>query len=474
LRHISCRKSKSFALALLILLQPVLPYASLAAQPVSSVNEAAQLVPLVEPGSIKQEYARLTKKILLSGIELERFSLNFRLESAKQPKFRRLRYFATQEAGAGCGLAFEIIADDQFGKGRRRPLQVSKPALHGALATVTTGSIIASAGSCLELGSNMLQSFKNKRHGYDFKAANKYVVSKLKQIDELLAQREALVAAHPDFPGQERAVIEGRILQDMRSSFLNEYSHFNADTKSYLALQNTFFFLNAVYNAVGAVGAGVAYKAVATPHLNGTANILFIASGGMASVAPMLSSLVAKLVRKEALDSLAKDLKEKPNFDAAAFAVHCKALEDLPPIGEGSVISTVPATQRLAIYTQSNDLFHKQLENETKTMRKLEKVAIQTSLLGPIIGSQLMTQGILGTYGYYHYPIQPRKQLNQFYYGAVVGTVGTSMAVVGNVAWLLSSMSYVHRLEKKKQLPTQLIHERLNHLDEIEKVVLTI
>jgi uncharacterized protein YgiB involved in biofilm formation len=125
----------------------------------------------------------------------------------------------------------------------------------------------------------------------------------------------------------------------------------------------------------------------------------------------------------------------------------------------------------LAIYTQSDNLFRKQLDSETKTMRKLDKVAIQTSLLGPVIGGQLMTQGILGTIGYYKYTVRPRKQISQYYYGSIVGTVGTSMAVVGNAAWLLSSLSYEHKLAKKKQLPVQLIQERLSHLDDLEKTV---
>jgi hypothetical protein len=429
---------------------------------------------LTSSANFSQEYTGVTKKILLVGIELERFSLNFRMESARQPKFRRLRYFLAQETGAACGLAFEVVGDDQFGKGRRRPLQVSKPALHGALATAMTGSIIAGSGSCLELGSNLLQSIKNKRHGYDHRTANKYVVAKLKEIDQLLAQREAIVASHSDIPGYERAVVEGRILHEMRNCFVNEYSHFNADTASYLAFQNLFFLLNASYNAVGAVGAGVAYKAVNTPRLNGPANILFIVSGGMAAVSPLVSSLGGKLVRKQASDSLAKELIEKPNFDAGAFAAQCKKLEELPPVGEGSLIPSLPATQRLALYTQSDDLFQKQIESETKTMRKLEKVAVQTSLLGPVIGGLLMTQGILGTYGYYNYTIRPRKQINQYFYGSVVGTVGTSMAVVGNAAWLLSSYSYEHRLSKKKELPVQLIKERLEHLDDVEKTVVAL
>jgi hypothetical protein len=190
----------------------------------------------------------------------------------------------------------------------------------------------------------------------------------------------------------------------------------------------------------------VAYKAVDVPKYNGPANILFTVSGAMASVSPLISTAVSKVVRKQAEHSLAKELHEKPNFDSTAFAAHCKQLQELAPESEGRLIPSLPATQRLAMYTQSDQLFAKQLESETTTMRKLNKIALQTSILGPAIGGQLMTQGILGTIGYYKYTVEPRKQINRYYQGAVVGTVGTSMAVVGNAAWLLSSISYEHRL----------------------------
>ena len=104
-------------------------------------------------------------------------------------------------------------------------------------------------------------------------------------------------------------------------------------------------------------------------------------------------------------------------------------------------------------------------------MRRNEKVALQNNLLAPVIGGQLMTQGILGCVGSYRYNLQPRKQLSMFYRGAIVGTVGTSMATVGNAVSLLSSLSYEHRLSKEKKLPAQLIKARLEHLEEVEKAV---
>ena len=422
-------------------------------------------------GSLSQQYTDITKKILLGGIDLERFSLHFRTESGKQPKLRRLRYFAAQETGAACGLAFEVVGDEQFGIGRNHPLQVNKLDLHRALATATIGSTVAGSGSCLELALNAMQAVKNKKHGYDHHTANITMIGKLKHVDALLAEREAMVAAHSDQPGYERAVAEGKILKEARKCFIDEYARFSADTAGYGTFQNLFFALNAGYNAIGAAGAGVAYRAVKTPHLNGSANILFAISGAMAAVSPGISSLAGKYVRQHTFDSLSKQLGERPSFDPEAFTAECNKLKELPPIAEGSLIPSLPATERLALYTQSDKLFREQFDNETHVMRRLEKVALENSVLGPVIGGQLMTQGILGTVGYYRYTLRPRKQLNMYYGGSVVGTVGTSMAVVGNAAWFASSLAYEHKLSKENRLPRQLIEARLKHLDELEKTV---
>ena len=402
-----------------------------------------------DPIAFSNQYTKLTKDILLAGIELERFSLNFRMESAKQPKFRKLRYFAAQEAGAAGLLAFETTGVDQFGKARKHPLQLNKSALHRALATATTTSSIASASSAFELGVNIVQMIKNKQHGYDPKSATKYVRAKMDTIDALLKQREALVALNSESPAYARAMAEGKVLHEVRSAFVNEYTHFNADTRAYLAYQNLFYALNASYNGVGAVAASIAYRAVDRPHLNGTGNILFIVSGGLATVTPIICQSIGNYTRLHASSSVKRELGAEP-FDINQFALDCKNLQTFDNSNSGTLIATLPATERFAIYGQSRELFTAQLDSETKQMRKLEKVALQTTYLGPVIGSLLMTQGILGTNGYYRYPLRIRKQITQYYYGSICGTIGSSMALVGNAASILGTLSYEHKLSKQK------------------------
>lgn len=418
-----------------------------------------------------RRYTQLTKKIMLSGIEMERYSLKYRLANSRQPRFRRLRYFLGQETGAACGLAFEIVDTEETRKGKRNPLKISQPALKRGLTTAMVGSTIAGAGSAFELTANLAHGIKMRKEGYGSKAANEFIASHLKEIDALLAEREALVSSQPNHPAHERAVVEGRVLACMRDAFVQEYAEFYANTKGYHAFQNSFFLLNSGYNAVTAVAAGYGLGGVSQPKYNGTTNILFIVAGAMASASPVISTATGIMVRKCAKRSLQKKLNETPDFKLSDLSEQQRLLEQMLPGAQGSLMPSLPATARAAMYTQSNQLFQKQFNAETRTARHLEKVALQTSELGPVIGSTLMTQGILGTVGVYKYPTRPRKQLALLYDGAIVGTVGTSMAVVGNAAWLLMSWSYERRLKKQNRLPAQLIEQRLQHLDELESTV---
>jgi len=433
------------------------------AQDISSVSETTS--------DFSTKYTAVTKKILQNAVEIERFSLNYRLETLKQPKFRKLRYFLCQEAGAAGGLAFEITALNEYGKGRKRPLTFDKDRFGNGLKATMTTSIIAGSGSAFELANNTWLGLQRREKGFDSKSAKKFVVDKLASIDELLAERERLVAANKDHPAYERAVTEGQIFSDLRNSFINEFGHFYVDSRSAQTMQNTFYALNAGYNAIGATAAGVGYRALSRPKFTGTSNILFIVSGGLAGVTPLLSTASGMVMKKYSQHQINRDLPLRGKFDRAELSSKLKLLEAARSHDQGSLMPTLSATERLGLYSDSQELFTKQLDNELKVIRRLDKVALQTNLLAPPIGGLLMTQGILGTYAYYEQKGQVRKQLSSNYKGAVAGTVGTSLSLVGNLGWLVTSMAYEHSLKKKNQLPSQLIQERLHHLDDVEKIL---
>jgi len=426
------------------------------------------------PSDFSTEYSAITKEIILAAIELERFSLHYRRECLKPSVLRQIRFFCAQEAGAAGALTFEIVGTKQFNTGRRHPLKLSAPALRGAFTTSMITSIIAGSGSAVELGNNAWDQFQNKRHGYDPPTAKKYVLTKLATVDQLLMRRHAIVETYNGQPGYERAVLEGRILSDLRNAFVEEFAQFHSGIRSYAAFTNTFYLTNIATNTVAATAAGVAYRATKQPKLNGPTNILFIVTGALATASPLVSSALSKYIAWQSCRSFLDKVKDWHPMDYTELSADQAKLEALNANSSGILIPQLPGSERLAIYMHSGELFRKQLEGETIIMHQLNKVALESSFLGPVIGGLFMTQGIIGTVGYYKYTLRLRPQINHYFSGAVVGTVGAATAVVATPAWLITSLAYEHKLRKEKRLPRQLIQERLEHLDELEKVVLAL
>lgn len=431
-------------------------------------NEAFQ-----NQDKFSESYTAVTKKILLASIALERLSLNYRLGAGRRPLVDKLVFIGTQEAGAASGLAFEIIGDEQFNRGRKNLLRLNTAALGRGLRAAETGSIVAASGSTYMLMANFAHYARARGRGLDTASANKKVAVSLAELDKLLSERQSLVAANSGHPAYGRAVVEGKILNALRAAFVNEYSQFSTNTTSAATTENLFFLLNASYNIIGAVAADVGHQAIKSPHLNGPSNILFTVSGAMAIAAPLICSAQLWAQRKY-LAAYYKRKYFRAGESLGDLPDLCKQLESLKA-ESGALMPSLPHTERMALYSQSSDLFVKQLENESATIRQFNKVALQSSIMGPVIGSLLTTQGVLGTRGYYHFfPSRPRKQLDLNYRGAVCGTVGTSMAVLGNASWLLASLVYERRLRREKRLPEQLIRSRLEHLDNLEKLVIAL
>ena len=416
-------------------------------------------------------YTALTKQALLSGIELERFNLKYRLASIRQPKWRALRYSIAQEVGSGGILTFEVIGNKEFSVGRKDPAGVSTSALRGGLVQVIPTSAIASASSCFELGSNALIARKNRKVSFDPKSARESAIARFKRLDEILSQRELFVNAHRDHPSYARAVVEGQILKDLRNAEVAEFTNSLCNARGSAAAENTFYVLNAITNALGATAGGVAFKSITEPKLTLGANVLFILAGGFGALSPWVSARTAASAARKAKKSMSCLVDQTPALDLQHLAEHRARLNELLTESSGSLISSFPAVDRLALYTESNQRFKTQLESEISTSTHLSRVAAQQELLGPLIGGTLSTQGILGTIGYYKYATVPRKQFGLYYAGSIIGMAGASVGVAATATALFASWQYQQHLERKGQAPIQLIEDRLHFIDEAEKAV---
>ena len=232
--------------------------------------------------------------------------------------------------------------------------------------------------------------------------------------------------------------------------------------------------LNIISNAIVTTAGGYAYKSVTAPKYTSAASVLFTAAGAIAFRQPADQPEGRGLCPQVRYwRRLSREFKETPHFDNNLLAKERTKLQELAAAGSasGALIPRLPGVERAAMYTESNQLFFTQIESESKTMQHLQKVALQQDTLAPIIGGSLMTQGILNLAAYYGPIGAPKKQLSIDFAGTVTGTVGGGVAVVSTPALLLATMIYLHKLQKEHRSPYQLIKARLEHLDQVEKIV---
>lgn len=423
------------------------------------------------PISLRQEYNDLTKEILLTGIDLERFSLNYRLEASKQSVFKYLRYGLAQQAGATGGLAFEVVGVREFDKGRRNPLKVNVPAVNRALKGAEITGIIAGAGSAFELAANSLQAIRSYYHGYDSRSATNYVATHAKRLDELIAKHEALVKAHPDHPAYKAALAEVEVLKTWRDATLSEYSQFHTHIRAYRTYENLFYALNIATNVTGVLSSHYGVKGLSNAKFNGPSSILFIVSGALTIVSPLISSTVGTIEGKLAQRRFYHKLGYKPLNYASRLQSSYANLQAQVSSVNADEQKYPNAVAKASSYEQKADAFNLQLKTETKVFRYLTNTAVQSDIFGPAIGGTLLAQGILSAQSYYKYNLSPRKALNLNYQGAVAGAAGTAVAVGGTAAGILSLYYQYYRLYKRKRLPRQIIEARLQQLDEFEQSV---
>ncbi len=421
-----------------------------------------------EPPAIDAEYRELTKQVLLELIDLERFSLKYRRDSAKQPFGKRLRYFLAQETGAATGLAYECIAIDQLKDGRKNPLRIDPDALEKGLRTVLVGAVIAGAGSGLELSSNALLAARNYKKGIDSRSANKYMLSGLTKLDGMLTEREGFVNQHSDHPHFKQAMLEGKILRWLRQAVVHEYIQFHKDVRGFRATENVFYAMNIATNVVSAVSAHHGIKGLEDADHNGPANILFTVAGALTIASPIVSTTVGRITENVAFSKLRKQLNADPKFDYEGFKkTQSEFAESLNSIDENEATAAV---YRAGQYLEGSTRSRQQMISEFKVMHYLDQVAVENAVIGPAIGGTLLGQGIAGTVGFYKYH-GTLKELDLSYKGSVAGAVGTGSAVGFTALGLAGDWYYERKLSKKGLLPKQLIEKRLIHLDDVEMKV---
>jgi hypothetical protein len=418
-----------------------------------------------------------TREVLLAEIKLEKFNLHYRLEAAKQGRWKGWRYFALQEANSSCTLAGLIMGvaergkhyeADKFKKNRNSVLE--------------NGNVLGGVGQCigmgadaLEFGVNAYHSWEAKHHGFSPTEAKNYVSSLVAEIDKKMQERQALLNAGQGTPDPEVAEmdkLETKVLTDFRDLSISEFERFHIGARKTLAQQQAFYLLDFTKNATGAVGNLLAQQAIKKKnrHYNDSAGIMMIVSGAMIMADPLLSRAYAKLVEKadrrelerSGLPEMVENAAQlKTDFDA--LHAYCDTHKSMP----STVVTR--AVNRLEAYDCNETYFTDQIQKNAAELRKGNRIAIQNIGSGLGVGATKVSAAVLLTTAGVGYVGNSKETNRLLFWGNTVYLAGTGYAVLDNARIQLSREITYQKQKTKGQLPGQLIHSRLDKLDQIEK-----
>jgi hypothetical protein len=428
-----------------------------------------------EPSGHLLELDTVTRLLVLKAIEFNRFIIHYRLESDKQPKLRLWRYFLAEEILSACNMSYDTMLVSELGAHLNTPQTVSKSTLRAALSTSLVGTTVGASGSVIEVGSNVVRGFKNRSKGFDIKTAARYFVRLLGEFDDLLIEREYLVAEHKRDSSYRMLTIESDIYRQLRAFYLNEFLQFHENTAGFRNYETVFYALNAIGDILEASAALAGLQTVSRSQYNMSSSILYTAGGAITMVAPLLSSAAGTLTRKRTHNALLHKLGSLPTVDLERLQKDMTRLTALDAAAApADKIPTVPIALELAEFTQTGQHFQLLLEQETFKLKDLSKVAVQTNTLGPAIGATALTEGVMGILatsaarsGASSSALKNAIAFN--FAGAVGGLAGAATSTGANIGILAAHTRYTNRLRKEHRLPEQLALQRLHMLDHIEE-----
>lgn len=431
------------------------------------------------------------RQILLKEIELERFAINFRKMNNVQGRWRGWRYFLSQEANAGAtagGLVYQAVERqrvinianeiflDKNGQVSYRTRATNRAKLGAGLVPQIVGQTIGATGSGLELGINLFHEYQARKAGYGPKPAIARVIAIRKEIEDLFAQRQvAALAANLSEGDLEIAKAEEAVLRDITSMGLSEYVQFHIGAKRFRAFQDSLYVFDVAKNTVGAVGALMNLKGLheRRPHYAGPGGVLTLTSGMLIIGTPLLSRLYGKVVGRMHEKSLAKVLDgiekrdlHKLNEDRNRLLQLMAARTD-----KGTISQQSCSTQTLALlssYEQQSSLKQCQLELASREIRDGTRAATENITVGTAVGGSKVTLGICSMISGFRYAQQGHKGNSIFQAGTIAYASGSFLTVGDNIRLRIKDEWKRYRLGKKRQLPMQVLGDRLKALDNIE------
>lgn len=459
------RLFSSLLVVILLVSQPALAQEQ-SSSPVIEGGESAALAQI-------SEVARLSLLVLRKEIELQRFNIAYRLNVAKQGRWKGLRYFLSQETNAALSLSGGVIGVNERFKNFESVNKINVRNLETGNILSIAGQAVGAAGSGLEFAINTHHHLQARKMGFSTKKANAYVRQLKVEIDDLL-QKRSLMAKELEgkVSATQIAIVnaEGKVLDDIRDLALAEYVQFMSGQTSYLGFQQALYLLDITRNTTGALGNLFAYisNVQGDPTLNTEAGILFTANGALTVATPYLSRAIGYAVRKLKKNSV-RDIADK-TVDADVQQL-CSDIDVFQSLCKDSTLKTVNAVYRAALYDSHGNQFLKQLALSTRETNARNYAAVENVTAGTAVGATKLAAGVEFIVAGARYSDSKRRTNVLISTAGTASLVGTSISLLDNIRIQLKTEKNNRRLARNKQLPSQVLNDRMRHLEELDSQI---
>lgn len=432
------------------------------------------------------EVERLNRDILLKEIELERYAINFRKKNNVQGRWRGWRYFLSQEANVAStagGLTFQAVErariiktpnDLLFVKGKfdhvpRFPIRAK---LEAGLYPQLSAQCIGATGSALELAINMFHEHQARKQGYAPKAGIARVLAIKSELNDLFAARKKAVI-EAGLNGEEliAANEEEKVLRDLTDMGLREYCDFHYTARRFQGFQDSLYCFDIAKNMTGVAGNIIALYAFhrRKPHYAGPSGVLVFISGFLLSVGPIASRGIGKWVGYRQNKQLSAILTGTERKTIECLEKDTSVLNAL--LAKKEVLGERCSAQTAAMlsgYERQSHLKKSQLTLATREIRNGTRAATENVTSATIVGGTKMSLGITGMIAGYKFARFNHKANSILQAGTLSYMIGSYYGVGENIRLRVVDEMNRRRLGKIRQLPMQVLGDRLKALDDME------
>ena len=454
---------------------PVTVSASNTKSPLKTATAIASIEQTSSPPVIPADCAAilaLTNEALFKEIDLERFDLEYHRQGQQTSKYRRLRYFLLQQAAGSCHLAANLVNTVETGQHFKTPNDVSGNVFLATNCVGLTGAVLGSTSSSIELCSNGLLALKNKWTKKDPATAREKFLTRVHEIDDLLARRSGLVDHCKNADLRSLYLAEGKVLKTFRDWSVYEFADTYSDIKSSQASNNVYYVLDIGAYTVSFVSYILAVKTYETySDVYPSLHLGFVSDSLFTSEAP-LGKIARTRLHSYWFNSLCKTLGERPHDVEAEAKKQMVHLEYLAANADDQALSCIgPVASRLTVYSYWSTRYDKYVDRRMHEMSRQSRIALQSSVAGPLIGSTGLAQDYVNAAGLYRYNHNAFKQNALTFAGSVTSTCSAAVSVGLTGWWFADQIINDKRNRRDQLLPEFLLQDRLKTLAMLEEML---